>query len=94
MTSVHYSKHAQERLVVRRVTKSQVTAAIRNPDALYQDVPSSAMVAVKRMKNRYLVVVYVALEGERRRVITVYHASDVDRLIRRKLGRRIWRIKA
>jgi len=46
------------------------------------------------MKNRYLVVVYVALEGERRRVITVYHASDVDRLIRRKLGRRIWRIKA
>jgi hypothetical protein len=71
-----------------------VVAAIRNTDALYFDVLSSARIAVKQVKNRYLVVVYAESADGRKRVITVYHASSVDRLISRKLQRKVWRSEA
>lgn len=85
MVPLDYSRHAQERLILRRVTKRQVIATIAKPDSVYEDAASSALVAVKRTRNRYLVVVYAISKEGTNRVITLYNASDVDRLIRRKL---------
>ncbi len=75
------------------MTKRQVIETIRNPDASYEDRESEVLVAVKRTKNRYLVVLYV-VEDERNRIVTLYHASAVDRLIRRKLERGVWVVRA
>lgn len=76
--------------MLRRVSRRQVAATIDNPNDLYEDTTSSTLVAVRHIKNSYLVVVYAPSEEERR-VVTLYNASDVDRLIRRKLERGIWR---
>jgi Domain of unknown function (DUF4258) len=88
-----YSKHARMRLRVRRVSKHQVVATIGDPDASYEDVGSATLVAVKRMNGNHLVVLYVVEEKETR-VVTVYHASSVDRLINRKLKRGVWKVRA
>ena len=62
--------------------------AIRTPDSSYEDDESNATVAVKQIENKCVVVLYA--KGETNRIITVYHASDVDRLIRLKLQRGAW----
>jgi len=47
---------------------------------------------VKKHGTRHVVVIFT-LKEQRARVVTVYHASDVDRLISRKLQRRVWLVK-
>ncbi|MDG6969501.1 MAG: hypothetical protein JRN54_00110 [Nitrososphaerota archaeon] len=71
------------------MTRKQVAEAVQRPDILFKDAESSSLVAVRKTNHRYPVVIYVPRE-EANRVVTVYHASDVDRLIRRKLGRGVW----
>lgn len=94
MARVSYSQHAKERLTLRSMTKGQVISALREPDRVYEDISSSTTVAVKKARNRYIVVVYSEMENEDKRVVTVYYASDVERLIRRKVERGIWRNKS
>jgi len=89
LTDVEYSKHALERMRVRRVTRRHVGLAIRNPDFSCEDVESDALVAVKKYGRRQVVVIFTS-KDERIRIITVYHSSDVDRLISRKLQRKAW----
>ncbi len=48
----------------------------------YKDAESEAQVAVRRIDDKHLVVLFVSLQGHVR-IITVYFASNVDRLIRR-----------
>ena len=93
VSSVEFSKHALEKMGARHVREDQVTETIRNPASLFEDVESNTLVALKRIRNRYLVVVF-ALRGNKAKVVTVYHASEVDSLIRRKLHRGAWRQKA
>lgn len=69
--------------------KSQVIEAISNPDSSYKDAESEALVAVKRVDDKRLVVIFLSVDGKVR-VITVYFASNVDRLIKRKLSRGAW----
>jgi len=84
LPSVVYSRHAEERLALRGVTKRQVSATIHHPDDLYQDVQASTSVAVKRTKNKHLIVVYTSPDEKRSHVVTVYYASNVDGLVRGK----------
>ena len=84
-----YSEHALERMRVRRVSRRHVGIAIRDPDSSYEDVESDALVAVKKYGRWHVVVIFTS-SGERVKVITVYHSSDVDRLISRKLQRKAW----
>ncbi len=76
----------------RRVSKHKVAMTINYPNLVYEDVESNALVAVRRIERRNVIVIYTVQEG-RSRVITVYHASQVDRLIRRKLERKAWLIR-
>jgi hypothetical protein len=77
---------------IREVSKRQVGVAIRSPDFSYEDVESNTLVAVKRHEKRHVVVIFT-LKDERVQVVTVYQASDVDRLISRKLQRGAWLVK-
>lgn len=93
MKSVEYSEHAKIRLRLRGVRKRQVTEVISQPDRLYRDTESNAMIAVKEVKERHLIVIYAA-QGTSIRVVTLYYASQVDRLISRKVTRGVWTAKA
>lgn len=92
VTSVEFSKHALEKIRSRRVLQSDVLEAIRNPESLFDDVESDTRVALKQIRGKYLVAIFVPLDSKAR-VITVYHATEVDRLISRKLERGAWRRK-
>jgi hypothetical protein len=76
-------------LKARRIPKRRVIQALTEPDSSYQDRESDALVAVKKVGDKHLVVVFASANG-RVRVITVYFASDVDRLISRKSQRGAW----
>ncbi|MBI4258512.1 MAG: DUF4258 domain-containing protein [Thaumarchaeota archaeon] len=69
------------------MNESHVIMAVQNPDSSYEEIESDALVAVKRIKDRNLVVVY-AVRGEKNKIITVYHASNVGKLIRQKAASR------
>lgn len=90
--SAEFSEHALEKMRARHVDKQQVIEAIKDSESLFKDVESNALVAVRRVESRYLVVVFVPMDRGVK-VVTVYYASDVDRLIRRKLERGAWRRK-
>lgn len=77
---------------VRDVSKRQIGIVIRNPDFSYEDVEANTLVSVKKREKRHVVVIFT-LTDERVRVVTVYHASEVDRLISRKLKRGAWLVK-
>ena len=89
MDPVEFSRHATQKMRDRAVKRQDIISAIDSPDSEYKDVESDAKVALKLTDQKYIVVVY-ATEEERNRVITVYHASEVDRLIRRKVQRGAW----
>lgn len=55
------------------------------------DVESGALVAVKKSGRRHVVVIFSSNE-EQIRVVTVYHASDVNRIIGRKPQRKAWSV--
>lgn len=86
---MQFSRHALEKMRSRGVTKQQVTEAIKSPDSTYEDIESKLSVAAKQVEKMNLVVIY-ALSSNSNRIVTVYHASDVDRLIKRKVRRRAW----
>ena len=86
---MQYSRRPLEKMRARIVTEQQVAEAIKDPDSIYEDVGNGLLVAVKRIEEMNLVVIY-ASSSESDRIVTVYHASDIDRLIRRKVRRRAW----
>jgi Domain of unknown function (DUF4258) len=89
LDQLEFSRHGTQKMRDRAVKRQDIIAAVDSPDSEYDDVESDARVAVKQIDQKYLVVVY-AIEEKRNRVITVYHASKVDRLIRRKVQRGAW----
>ena len=90
--SAEFSRHAREKMRARHVDGSAVIGAIRDAESLFEDVESGALVAVRRLADRFLVVVFVPTD-KGVRVVTVYHASEVNKLLRRKMGRGAWKRK-
>lgn len=45
------------------------------------------------MGSRHLVVIYASSE-KKKHVVTIYFASDVDGLIKRKVKRDVWRTRS
>ncbi|MHB8568515.1 MAG: hypothetical protein ACYC7D_14945 [Nitrososphaerales archaeon] len=60
MDQVEFSRHATEKMKDRAVKRHDIIAAIGSPDSSYKDVESDAIVAVKLVGRKYLVVVYAA----------------------------------
>jgi hypothetical protein len=58
----------------------------------FEDVESNALIAVKKHGKRHVVLIFT-LKDQWVRIVTAYHASDVDRLTSRKLQRRAWLVK-
>jgi hypothetical protein len=88
--AVEYSAHAEQKLYVRRITKQDVERTIIESKQRYTDVENNAEVAVGPVNARYLVVVYRVANADIK-VMTVYHARKLEKLLSSKIRRGAWR---
>ena len=87
---VRFSIHAKEKMRNRGVRVSDVLAAITAPDSLYEDVEYGTLVAVRRINDNIVIVVYKMENGEAK-VITLFYTTKLDKLIRAKMVRGVWK---
>lgn len=87
--AVEYSAHAEEKLSTRRVSKEEVKKLIDRPKQRFLDIEHNAEVAVGPLKGRSLVVIYHRANADIK-VITVFHARKLEKLISSKTKRGAW----
>ena len=88
-TKIQFSNHASEKSTERKITKEDIYKTLDNPDMLFKDLSHNTLIAVKEIAGKSVVVAYE--RDEVIRVVTVYHTSKLDKLIRSKLRRGLWR---
>lgn len=87
---VEFSFHALEKARRRGVKMSQVYQTLKTPDELYEDVEHGAMVAVKKTNDKFIILAYREEAGAAK-VITIYYTTKLDRIVRSKMVRGIWK---
>ena len=88
--AVKYSAHAEQKLSMRRIRKEEVERLIVRSKKRYDDIEHDAKVAVGPVNGRFLVVTYRMVNADIK-VITVYHARKLEKLILSKTKRGAWR---
>jgi len=88
-TAIELSDHALEKLQSHKIKKEQVIETISSPDSLFHDVESDALIAIKLIRGKHIVVVYSKRQSIFR-IVTAYHSTKVDRLMSRKQQRGAW----
>jgi uncharacterized DUF497 family protein len=87
---VTYSAHAEQKLLIRKVKREDVARVIANPTEVYEDTERNAKVAIGSVEAKALVVIYESV-GNAEKVITVYHALNIEKLLSSKTKRGAWR---
>lgn len=87
---IAYSSHAQQKLLIRRISLEDVESVIAHPAELFEDTEHGCEVSVGRTDGKVLVAVYQKLDKDIK-VITVYHTRKLDKLVSAKLQRGAWR---
>lgn len=88
--SVEFSRHALEKVQRRRVNMSHIYGALEAPNELYEDVEHGAMIAVKKVDDKSVIIAYREEYGVVK-VITVYYTVKFDRLVKSKVVRGAWK---
>lgn len=73
----------------RHIYESDVQLALKDPDSRFYDKEHETFVALKFVRDRYLVILYTH-KNETFRVITVYFSTKIDKLINSKIRRGAW----
>ncbi len=55
---IKFTKHAEEKLRERKITKDEVIDAITNPDEVLFDTVRGNLVALRKINDYYLIVIY------------------------------------
>jgi hypothetical protein len=74
----------------RAVKPSHVREALKTPDEVYEDTEHGTMVAIKKINDKSIIVVY-GNEANVVKVITFYYTTKLDRLIISKMVRGAWK---
>jgi uncharacterized protein YuzE len=83
---VTYSAHAEQKLLMRNLKREDVARVIANPNEVYEDIEHNANVAIGSVDGKALVVIYQSV-GSAKKVITVYHALNIGKLVSSKTKR-------
>ena len=75
--SIKFTKHALERMRVRRITKEEVTDTITNPDKETSD--SYGNTIANKVIKKYLLRVFYHLEEDSKVVIPAYKTSKIEK---------------
>jgi uncharacterized DUF497 family protein len=87
---VIYSAHAEQKLSTRSIRREDVDRVITNPNELFEDTEHKAKVAVGRLDAMFLFAVYQHVNDDVK-VITVYCARKLEKLVTSKVQRGAWR---
>ncbi|WP_456366306.1 DUF4258 domain-containing protein [Thermococcus sp.] len=86
---IHYTEHAEIRMRQYGISREEVEDTLQSPILLFFDVASNRYVAIGKKNGHSLVVVYEVAHSEKV-VVTAYHTSKVDKIIRAKLSTGRW----
>jgi hypothetical protein len=84
---IRLTKHAMERMALRAISLSELELALSG-DPSYRD-KTGAEIYVKKLKDYSLIVIVHKID-DILKVVTVYKARKVDKLIRNKLRKGLW----
>ena len=87
---ITYSRHAEQKLLIRRISREDVESLIAHPTELYEDIEHGCEVSVGTIDDRLLVAVYQKIDKDVK-VITVYHTRKLDKLVSARIQRGAWR---
>jgi hypothetical protein len=87
---IKLSVHANEKMQSRGIKQADLSAAIQEPDSLYEDLEHGTLIAVRKINSNSIIVAYKN-EGNGAKVITLFHTSKLDKLIRAKTARGAWK---
>jgi hypothetical protein len=88
--TIEFSHHALEKARWRKVKIRHIRLALKNPDRLYEDVEHGAMIAIKKVNKKSIVVAYRE-EDNLVKVITLYYTTKLDKLVNVKTVRGAWK---
>jgi len=74
----------------RNIKTPDVSATLRFPEEVYEDVEHGTMVFVKKVNTKSIILVY-KMEVEVVKVITLYYTTKLDRLLEAKMVRGAWK---
>ena len=84
---IRLTRHARERMALRGVSMGELELALASCPS-YRDV-SGAKVYIRKLNDHTLVVIAERV-GDALKVITVYKARRVDKLIRSRVRKGLW----
>ena len=74
----------------RGVKTSDVLAALKEPDSVYNDVEHGTVVSIKKVNGNSIIAAY-KMENDIAKVITLFYTTKLDKLIRAKTARGAWK---
>jgi len=87
---IQFSRHALEKARRRGTKISHIRQTLKFPDELYEDVEHGVMIAVKKVDDKSVILAY-RREAKLVKVITIYYTTRLDKLIKSKTVRDVWR---
>jgi hypothetical protein len=87
---IKFSAHAKEKMRSRGIKISDILAALKEPDSVYNDVEHGTVVSIKKVNGNSIIAAY-KMENDRAKVITLFYTTKLEKLIRAKTARGAWK---
>ena len=84
---IEFTKHAEEKLKERGITKEEVIDVITNPDEVLFDTVKGNLVAIRKVNDYYLIVIYTPTKPIR--VVSVLVTSKLN-IVENRVRRGRW----
>ena len=78
---MRFTKHAKDRLAEYGISEEDVENMLKEPEKVFLDLKTGRFVAVKRWKDKHLVIVFES--GDELMVITAFPTSKIHKVMRR-----------
>jgi len=88
--TIEFSPHAKKRIRIRGIAEADVISALKNPDKILFDEDTGNFIAVKKINDKILVVVYFIV-GNVVRVVSAFITSKLD-IVDKRIKKGRWRI--
>lgn len=88
--TIELSPHAKKRLKIRQIAEVDVISALKNPDKILFNGDTGNFIAVKKINDKMLVVVYMIV-GNIVRVVSAFITSKLD-IVDKRIRKGRWRI--
>ncbi|MEM2117407.1 MAG: DUF4258 domain-containing protein [Candidatus Bathyarchaeia archaeon] len=87
---MEFSGHAMEKMRKRGVNVAHVYNTLESPKELFEDIEHDVMVAIKKVDDKFVIVVFREEDGVVK-VITLYYTTKFERLVKSKMVRGAWK---